>query len=262
MQWYRQHRGWVRVLSVLVPLLVSAGVQQVAWLVANSAAALVLMLLVVTSASTGDRLAGVLAAVAAAVGFDFFLTVPYFQLRIDNAEDVQLAVLLLIAGVAVSELASWGWREAARANEQAGFIQGALRVAALAAGSNDDDSALARAAESIGAVLGVTEVTFEYGDHDPSAGVVRPDGTLRHQGRTIDVTRDGLPETYAYMAIPVVRKGAQLGYFRIDAPLGDVRPGREQLQVAVLLAGQWALRAETPEPGTRRALHRAASARG
>lgn len=54
-------------------------------------------------------------AVAATIGFDFFLTIPYFQLRIDSFQDFLLAGLLLLVGLAVSELASWGIRQSASA---------------------------------------------------------------------------------------------------------------------------------------------------
>ena len=57
----------------------------------------------------------------------------------------------------------------------------------------------------------------------------------------------GLPHhPYAYTALPVARNGGQVGYFKISTPNQDIRPTREQLQVAVLLAGQWSLRVQAP----------------
>lgn len=242
-QWFRRNRGAVRVLSVLVPLLVSGGLYLVAGFVPNSAAALVLVLLVVGSAATGDRLAGVLAAVASTVGFDFFLTVPYLQLRIDSVEDIVLALLLLLVGLAVSELASWGIRQSAAASQQAGFVMGALESADLAAGSTNLPDALERVADSIEKLLGAEQVSFEYGDHDAAAAVINRDGTMRYKGRTVDVGLTGLPTgPYAYTAIPVIQQGAEVGYFRVATPTRDVRPTRDQLRVAVLLAGEWSLR--------------------
>jgi hypothetical protein len=243
-QWFRQHRAAVRWLSVLVPLLVSSGLYLAVGLVPNSAAALVLVLFVVGAAATGDRLAGVLAAVSSAVGFDFFLTVPYLQLRIDSVEDVLLAGLLLLVGVAVSELASWGIRQSAVASQQSAFVKGALESADLAAGSTSLPDALDRVADSIKRVLGAEQVSFEYGDHDPTAAAINRDGTMRYKGRVFDVDLTGLPVgPYVYTAIPVVQQGAQVGFFRIANPTQDVRPSRDQLRVAVLLAGQWSLRA-------------------
>ena len=245
--WYREHRMIVRLLAVVIPLLAAAGLYLIPDVVAKSAAALVLVLIVVAAASTGDRLSGMIAAVSAAVGFDVFLIQPYLTLRIDSAEDVELAVLLLLVGGAVSELASWGIRQSASATEQSGFVRGALESAALAAGSADEADALPRIAEAIGKVLRIEGITFEYGDHDAGAGVIQPDGTLRYQGKVLDVALAGLPHhPYAYTALPVARNGGQVGYFKISTPNQDIRPTREQLQVAVLLAGQWSLRVQAP----------------
>ncbi len=249
--WYRQHPGIVRVLAVVVPLLVGGGLHLVIDLVPKSAAALVLVLFVVGGAATGDRVAGFLAAVSSAVAFDFFLTQPYLQLRIDNVEDIELAVLLLLVGLAVSELASWGIRQSAAATEQADFVKGALESADLAAGSTSESEALERVSDTIRRLLGVERVSFEYGDHDATAAVILRDGSMRYQGKSLDVALVGLPTgPYAYTAIPVVRQGAQIGYFRLASPTSGVRPGRDALRVAVLLAGEWSLRAVPGQAGT------------
>jgi len=49
--------------------------------VANTNAALVLVLLVVANAAKGIRLAGIAGALAAAIAFDQFLTEPYYALN-------------------------------------------------------------------------------------------------------------------------------------------------------------------------------------
>jgi K+-sensing histidine kinase KdpD len=251
MAWYRQHHGIVRVLAVVVPLVISGVLHLLSGLVANSAAALVLVLFVVGAASTGDRLAGPLAALSAAVGFDFFLTQPYLRLQIDSAEDIELAVLLLLIGLAVSELASWAIRQSATATEQASFVAGALQSADLAAGSVNEADGLERVADTIRQLLGVDRVTFTTGEHDAAASVIQRDGSLRYQGKTLDVALTGLPRApHAYTAIPVVQRGSQVGYFSLTTAGRDVRPSRDALRVAVLLAAQWSMRAT---PGNREA---------
>jgi len=52
------------------------------------------------------RAAGAIAAVGAAAWFDFFFTVPYYRFTIRNSADVTTFVLLLVVGVAVSQLAA------------------------------------------------------------------------------------------------------------------------------------------------------------
>jgi K+-sensing histidine kinase KdpD len=59
-------------------------------------------------------LAGLLAAVSSAVWFDFFLTVPYGRFTIDDRADIETTVLLILVGVAVTEICLWGRRQQAK----------------------------------------------------------------------------------------------------------------------------------------------------
>ena len=67
--------------------------------------ALVLALVVVGAAVFGGRVAGGVTSIAAALSFDYFHTQPYYSLRINDREDIIAAVLLLVMGVAVGQLA-------------------------------------------------------------------------------------------------------------------------------------------------------------
>jgi K+-sensing histidine kinase KdpD len=66
--------------------------------------AIILLLGVQIVAVIGGRQGGILGAVVAALSFDFFFTEPYLQLVIDDRLDIITAVLLLVAGIATSEL--------------------------------------------------------------------------------------------------------------------------------------------------------------
>ena len=69
--------------------------------------ALLLVVVAVAVAAIGSRLAGALAAVWAAVCFDFFFTLPHCRLTIRSSSDVTaFLLLLLVVGVAVSQLAA------------------------------------------------------------------------------------------------------------------------------------------------------------
>src|SRR5215469_14312041 len=81
----------------------------------NTDAALALVLVVVGVAAAGHRPAGVLAAVSAAVWFDFFLTVPYEEFTITRRADLETTVLILAVGIAVTEMAVRGRRQHAAA---------------------------------------------------------------------------------------------------------------------------------------------------
>ena len=76
------------------------------------------MLVVVAVAMNGCRLA----ALSAAVWFDFFLTRPYEHFSITRRADIETTVLLLVIGVAVTELAVWARREHAAASRRPGYL--------------------------------------------------------------------------------------------------------------------------------------------
>ena len=92
--------------GVLVPLAVAAVLLPLRSSWSNTNVALLLVVAVVAVAAIGNRLAGALAAVSAAAWFDFFFTVPYDRFVISRPDDIRTAVLLLVVGVAVSQLAA------------------------------------------------------------------------------------------------------------------------------------------------------------
>lgn len=61
--------------------------------------------------------------------FDFFLTTPYEHFTMDRPSDIQTTLLLLIIGIAVTELAVWGRRGNATASERAGYLHGIYATA-------------------------------------------------------------------------------------------------------------------------------------
>ena len=75
-------------------------------------------------ATNGYRLAGIVAAVSTAVWFDFFLTRPYERFTITRRTDIETTVLLLVIGVAVTEIAVWGRRQHVAASRRAGYLDG------------------------------------------------------------------------------------------------------------------------------------------
>ena len=50
----------------------------------------------------------------ATLAFDFFLTQPYLSMRIESADDIETALILLAVGLLVGEVAARGRRAAAR----------------------------------------------------------------------------------------------------------------------------------------------------
>lgn len=240
-EWVEQNRRLLRGAAVVVPLLVSGLLYFLNGVVSGAASALILVLVVVGVAATGDRPSGILAGLASAIGFDFFLTAPYLDLHITNSEDIELAVLLLLVGLAVNELALWGGRQRARASEREGFIRGVLESSDLVAKGEPGTETVGVVAGHIWHSLGAERVTFAEGPPSPDQAIVQRDGSVTLQGTTLDVKAYGLP-TDRFTAVPVVQGGRILGHFQVTTATRLVKPTTEQLRVAVLLADQVARR--------------------
>ena len=217
---------------------------------ANTEAALVMILIIVAVAAAGNRLAGYIAAVSAAAWFDFFLTRPYETFDITRAADIETTVLLVVIGAAVTEIAVWGRRQAAAASRRAGYLDG-INDAARAVAAGDSPSALiTRIAASLTQLLSLRSCEFQYG----VAGLGRP-GRVEHDGQVIvdggpyDVQAAGLP-TAAGTELLVESGGRLQGRFLMQAdPAG--RPTREQLLVAVALADQAGAALAASHPASR-----------
>src|ERR1700722_11767171 len=97
----------------------------------NTNVALLLVVVVVAVAAIGNRVAGALAAVSAAAWFDFFFTVPYERFSIRHSADVTTAVLLLLTGLAVSQLAARARRLQVIAITDAGYLAQIHETASL-----------------------------------------------------------------------------------------------------------------------------------
>lgn len=234
-----RHRIWVVTAAAVAPLLTCLVLAGFRSSITAATAVLVLVLLVVGAASTGVRMAGIAAAVSGAVWFDFFLTKPYETLDINDHNDVEAAVLLVLIGVVVTEVALWGHRQQARANRRAGYLDGVLGTAEIITLRQESPDLLVRhVADQIAQILDVGRCRFVAGPiHD--ARVPR----LDHQGRVwrgdhqVNVDLDGLP-TDDNTALPIARADVTLGHFLITAASEIARPTLEQRKVAILLADQ------------------------
>jgi K+-sensing histidine kinase KdpD len=231
------HRPLVVAAAAVVPLAACGVLALTRDSVANTNAALGLVLLVVAAASTGVRLAGIVAALTSAAGFDYFLTEPYNTFNISDRADIETAVLLLLVGAAVTEVALWGRREQARASREQGYLDGVLgTAAAVAAGGSSTNDVIDLVCRQIVEVLQIDGCRF---DAETRSGLpaLDPSGTVTRHGHTIDVSRHGLP-TDSMIALMVRSGGVTYGQLLLTASTRVVRPSPQQLRVAVTLANQ------------------------
>lgn len=226
-------------VAVLAPLLASAGLAGVRTSVAPATSALVLVLVVVAVAATGDRLVGFVAALSSGACFDVFLTEPYGRFTIKNASDVEVTVLLVLVGVAVTEIALWGRRQQARSSRRAGYLDGVLGTSKIIAVRESSHEALIdHVAKQIVQLLDIDDCQFVPGaGPGPQDAILDHDGHVMARGHRVNTEHDGLP-TDERIGLIVRQGGVVHGQFVLTAASRIARPSVEQLGVAVLLADQ------------------------
>ena len=116
--------------------------------------ALLLVVVVVAVAAIGNRVAGGVAAVWAAVWFDFFFTLPYYRFTIRSSADVMTAVLLLLTGLAVSQLAVRARRLKVLAITDAGYLAQIHETTALVQSARSPQVVVDHVSEQLAGLLG------------------------------------------------------------------------------------------------------------
>src|SRR4051812_7144216 len=124
-------------------------------------AALVLMIVVVAVAALGGRAAGIVTSLAAVASFDFFLTKPYNSLTIDSRDDVETALIMLVAAVLVGTIASWGRTAQRRAGTARSEVKRIHRVAEAAVSGTQPAEVIAVAQDELRQLLSLHEARFE-----------------------------------------------------------------------------------------------------
>ena len=239
-------RDWAAIAAAFLGPLAAAAILlpfRASW--PNTNVALLLVVVVVAVAAIGNRVAGVIAAVGAAVWFDFFFTLPYDRFTIRNSADVTTFVLLLVVGVAVSQLAAYARRLKVVAITDAGYLAQIHETAALAQTTRFPDAVVDHVRQQLITLLGLQGCRFEYGSllgHPPR---LEPDGTVLAGHSRWDVQKAALPAQE--IELRTFGGGQYFGRFMMKPNLGS-RPSLQARLVAVTLAEQAgrALAAGTP----------------
>jgi len=199
----------------------------------NTNVALLLVVVVVAVAAIGNRAAGVLAAVGAAAWFDFFYTVPYERFTIRHSSDITTFVLLLVVGVAVSQLAARARRLKVITITDATYLAQIHDSAALVQSAASAQAVVDHVREQLIGVLDLRDCRFEYGmliGHPPR---LEQDGTIATRYGHIDVELAGMPAEV--VELRTFGNGQYYGRFMLTPTPGS-KPTRQARLVAVTLA--------------------------
>ncbi|MEY9967836.1 K+-sensing histidine kinase KdpD [Streptacidiphilus sp. MAP12-16] len=196
-------------------------------------AALILVVVVVAVAANGDRLAGVLASLSAGVWFDFFLTRPYEHFTITSSADIRTTVLLLVVGLAVTELAVRG-RKLRRivhsGNEHAAGVRTTAELVASGAG---ESAVIDQVAVQLTELLALRGCRFHSGHREGFPPLLRPDGSVLWGAARWDVENLGLAADE--IELPTRCRGETFGRFML-LPTPGTAPSLAARKAAVVLA--------------------------
>jgi len=196
----------------------------------NNNVALLLVVVVVGVAALGNRLAGGLAAVGAAVWFDFFFTLPYGRFTIARAADITTFVLLLVVGLAVSQLAAWARRLKVITITDARHLALIHETAALAQSPRAAGLIAGHVRDQLTSLLDLQECRYEPGillGHPPR---LETDGSIRTSDGTWDTDTAGLPP--GETELRVLSNGQYLGRFMLTPKPGSRPPLQARLVAA------------------------------
>ncbi len=199
----------------------------------NTNVALLLVVIVVAVSAIGNRVAGALAAVGAAVWFDFFFTVPYERFTISRSADLTTFILLLVVGVAVSQLAARARHLKLVTVADQNYLAQIHESAALAQSARSPDAVVEHVREQLIGVLGLSDCRFEYGvllGHPPR---LEQDGTVMTRNGRWPVDESGLPAED--VELRTFGNGQYYGRFMMT-PRADAKPSLQARLVAITLA--------------------------
>lgn len=223
------------IIGIAAPLLVCAVLLPWRAHLSNTNVALALVVAVVAVAVLGSRIAGALAALSAALGFDFLFTLPYQRLTISKSADVTTAVLLLAVGLVVSQLAVHARRMKVIAITDAGYLAQIHDTAQLAQSNASPDAVIAHVCEQLVGLLQSRACRFEYGSllgHPPR---LEQDGSILLGRKVWDAERLGLPEEE--IELRAFAGGRFVGRFMVE-PGPRAAPSLQARLTAVTIADQ------------------------
>lgn len=217
--------------SALATLGAGAALVLVRGSVDNAVTVLVLAAVVSLCGALGGWRAGIWAAVAAGLSYNFFHTVPYLSLRIHDADDVLTTLALVAVGLVAGVTSASAHRRQDLAVEAGSELSAIERVAELVAIGRDAADVETSVRAELLDVLRLSGCTFEV-----AAGNRPRLGRRGEIDEAVHTYHDGgfeLPS--AGIAIPVLNRGDLVG-FLVCEPTPGVPVSIARRRAAVALA--------------------------
>ena len=230
-----QHDKVIVLAGLTLPCAVSALLVPFRSSFPNTDAALALVVVIVAVAANGHRPAGWIAAIATTVWFDFFLTRPYEQFTITRHTDIETTVLLLVVGIAVTEIAARSRRHKTTAVEEANFVARIHSAAVAVATGEQATFVVMQVAAQLIDLLFLRDCRFDPAASDKHGAYMTQDGDVFLGGMRWGVEQMGLPGREVELAVQY--QGRFFGrYVMVPTPGKPV--SQERRVVASALADQ------------------------
>ncbi len=197
--------------------------------------ALILIVITVAVASSGNRGAAALAALVSALAFDFFLTRPYQSLRINHQSDLTTELLFVLVGLLVGELAARGHAYRRAAVEGRHGLDRIRGVAEQIVEGEDPAYVMISVAAQLTDLLALQDCRFVRRQPSHKGAWIQTDGTVRLNPLQWPTSSAGLPTSQ--VELPVRGRGQVLGVFLLT-PTPAQPISHERCVVAVALADQ------------------------
>ncbi len=207
-----RHRDFIAFGAALVlPLGMAAILVPFRSSFANTAAALVLVAVIVAVAVGGNRVTGLVATVSATLWFDLFLTRPYGRLAISHRPDIETAVSLFVVGVIVTELAARNRHHYEVAAEESDYLVLIYGLSELVASGAPAEKVIERARAELIALLNLRDCRYEPRLSERRSARLDHDGNIVHAGMVWGAHNMGLPSPAVDLLVQA--RGQVLGRF-------------------------------------------------
>jgi hypothetical protein len=200
--------------------------------------ALLLVLVVLLTAIVGGRAGGAVAALSAALAFDFFFTRPYSSLRVATGDDLETTILLFAVGLVAGELVVRARRGRLAALNTRREMDRMRRIAEVGAGSDAPGRLIDGVRSELVGLFAAERVWYEAPPFPTKLPRITHGRVIVHAHEPLLAALDPTPSHL--VELPVYARGVETGRFVLEfaEPTLGVNLPPDTRATAVALADQ------------------------